>query len=83
VLRLRHAAREEEGSASGAFCLGRNANGKKHSSPQRRQRQRQGHTQATSVVANTLDPVWPREQYFFEVKVSMCVCVCGLISLLG
>lgn len=29
----------------------------------------QGHSHTTSVVAGTLDPVWPREQYFFEVKV--------------
>lgn len=29
----------------------------------------QGYSHTTSVVAGTLDPVWPREQYFFEVKV--------------
>lgn len=28
----------------------------------------EGSTQATSVVPNTTDPVWTREQYFFQVK---------------
>src|SRR6056297_2630002 len=28
----------------------------------------EGSVQGTSVVAHTLDPVWPREQYFFQVK---------------
>lgn len=28
----------------------------------------EGSTQGTSVVPNTTEPVWPREQYFFQVK---------------
>eukprot|EP00624_Nannochloropsis_granulata_P001037 evm.model.NODE_14694_length_7698_cov_13.089114.4 len=28
----------------------------------------EGSTQGSSVVSNTLDPVWSREQYFFQIK---------------